>query len=114
MTFHGNTADDGTGGAISINTNSIVNFKDSSNVLFHNNNATQGGAIYSFCNSNTTFNNNTAVMFSKNAAAFGGALNFFGSSFIILQGDISSTVTFNNNTATQNGGAIYCIYTKKF
>ena len=78
VTFDGNTADDGTGGAISINTNSIVVIKGSSTVMFYNNSASQGGA-----------------------------LKFYSNSFIIFQGNNNSTVIFSNNKATQNGGAIY-------
>ena len=107
VTFDSNIADDGTGGAVSSNTNSVVEFKDNSNVKFQDNNASQGGAIYSSYNSSLLFSKNTTVSFDKNNAAFGGALNLYSYSFIKFQGDVNSTITFNNNKATQNGGAVY-------
>ena len=78
VTFDGNTADDGTGGAISINVNSVVAFNDNSVVKFYNNSATQGGA-----------------------------LNLYSYSYIVFQGGVKSTVIFDNNKVTQNGGAVY-------
>ena len=107
VTFYGNRADDGTGAAISTSTNSVVKFKDNSTVMFFNNSASLGGAIYSFFSSNLTFSNTTAVTFRDNIAAFGGALNFYGYSLVFFQGDVNCTIMFNNNKATQNGGAIY-------
>ena len=107
VTFDNNTADDGTGGAISSNTNSAVEFKDNSNVKFQGNDASQGGAIHSTYNSSLIFCKNTTVSFDKNNAAFGGALNFYSYSFITFQGDVNSTIKFDSNKATQNGGAVY-------
>ena len=104
VTFDSNSADDGTGGAVSSNTNSAVEFKDSSIIKFQGNNASQGGAISSSYNSSVIFSKHTTVSFDKNNAAFGGALNFYSYSFITF---LNSTVTFNNNKATQNGGAVY-------
>ena len=102
-----NKADDGTGGAISTDSNSIIEFKDNSTITFCYNNATQGGAIFSLYNLSLIFSKNTKVIFNDNAAAFGGALNFYSHSLIRFQGGVNSTVTFKNNKATQNGGAIY-------
>ena len=93
--------------AISSNTNSAVKLQHSSTVMFHNNNATQGAAIYSSYHSNLIFSNNTTATFIANAAAFGGALNSHSYSLITFQGDVNSTIVFDNNKATQNGGAIY-------
>ena len=104
--FDGNTADDGTGGAISTDSNSVIDFKDNSTIIFSYNNATQGGAIFSLYNLSLIFSNNTKVIFNDNAAAFGGALNFYSHCLIRFQGGDHSTVTFKNNKATQNGGAI--------
>ena len=78
VTFDSNTAGDATGGAISTNTNSVVEFKDSCKVMFYDNNATQGGA-----------------------------LNLYSYSLISFQGSANSTVIFDTNKATQNGGAIF-------
>ena len=47
------------------------------------------------------------MTFNDNAAAFGGAMNSFNHSFITFQGNVNSVVTFDNNSATQNGGAMY-------
>ena len=47
------------------------------------------------------------MIFNDNVAAFGGALNFYSHSLIRFQGGDHSTVMFNNNKATQTGGAIY-------
>ena len=80
VTFDGNIADDGTGGAIHVSSNSSLTFSKT---------------------------NKAAVIFKHNVAAFGGALNFYSRSFITFQGSNNSTVTFENNKATQNGGAIY-------
>ena len=107
VTFDNNIADDSTGGAISTSINSTIEFKDNSTVMFNKNSASQGGAIYSLHNSNITFGNTTVVTFSNNTAGFGGALNFNSRSFITLQGDTDCTIIFDNNTATQSGGAIY-------
>ena len=107
VTFNGNRATDGTGAAISSSANSVVKFKESSTVMFFDNSALQGGAIYSLFNSSLIFSNSTAVTFSDNIAAFGGALNFYGYSHIFFKGDVNCTIIFNNNKATQNGGAIY-------
>ena len=97
----------GTGGAISTDRNSTIEFKDTSTITFCYNNATQGGAIFSLYNLSLIFSKNTKVIFNDNAAAFGGALNFYSHSLIRFQGGVNSTVTFLNNKATQNGGAIY-------
>ena len=105
--FDSNTADDGTGGAISTDSNSLIEFKDNSTITFCHNNATQGGAIFSLYNLSLIFSKNTKVIFNDNAAAFGGALNFYSHSLIRFQGGDQSTVAFKNNKATQNGGAIY-------
>ena len=79
VTFEMNTAEDGTGGAISSNTNSVVEF-----------------------------NNNCVVMFYNNIATQGEALNLYSYSFNAFQGSgANSTVIFDNNKATQNGGAIH-------
>ena len=107
VTFHSNTANDGTGGAISTDTNCATEFKDNSTVKFYNNNAVQGGTIYSSYNSRLIFSENTAVTFIDNVAAFGGALNCYRYSFVTFHGGINSTVIFTNNKATQNGRTIY-------
>ena len=105
--FYSNSANDGTGGAISTDTNCAVEFKDNSMVKFYINSAVQGRAIYSSYNSRLLFSENTAVTFIDNVAAFGGALNCYRYSFVTFHGDINSTVLFTNNKVTQNGGTIY-------
>ena len=105
--FDSNTADDGTGGAIYSNINSIIHFKDGSSIKFYTNRATQGGAIYSSYNSSLVFSNNTVVTFNDNTASFGAALNLHSHSFATFQGGIKSTVTFYDNKATHNDGAIF-------
>ena len=106
VTFDSNTVEDGTGGAISSKSSSVIKFKDSSLVIFHDNNATQGGAIYSSYNSSLLFCKNTLVTFRGNVATIGGALNIYSHSCIEFQSGANSTVTFDSNKATQNGGAI--------
>ena len=107
VTFNSNTTEDGTGAAISINTNSAIELKGSSIAMFYNNSAAQGGAIYSLYNSNLTFSNTTAVTFIDNLAASGGALNFYSYLFILFQGDVKCIIMFSCKNATQNGGAIH-------
>ena len=107
VTFDSNTADDGTGGAVSTDTYSVIEFKDNCTVMFNHNRATQGGAVYCSYNSSLTFSKNAMVTFTNNTASFGAALNLFIHSFVTFQGCANSTVIFDNNKATQNGGAMY-------
>ena len=122
------------GGALLSLYNSIIVFKDNSTVMFNNNKAyNSGGALFSNNgnvtikgNSNVTFNNNEA---SKNGGAVhcehydslvsganpigsnettdGRAVYNFGSNSIVSVFEFAH-VTFTNNTANQNGGAMYC------
>ena len=94
--FEGNSALNSGGGA-------VFNFNSSpvlTNVEFRSNNATAtGGAIYNLGqNSQTTVANG---VFDGNTAEFGGAVF---SSFGNHQG---TNLTFANNVASLNGGAIY-------
>ena len=107
VTFDSNTAADGTGGAIYTDTDSVVEFKDNCTVMFNYNSATQGGAVYCSYNSSLIFSKNAVVTFTNNAASFGATLNLFIHSFITFQGCVNSTIMFDNNKATQNGGAMY-------
>ena len=131
VAFHNNTGYNG--GAILSQCNSVIIFEDNSTVMFNNNKAhNSGGALFADSgtvaikdNSSVTFNNNKAtqyggavycehhqsvfggnsiITFIGNEATGGGAIYGIGSDSIF---DFAK-ITFKNNTANQNGGAIYC------
>ena len=94
--FEGNSALDSGGGAVfNFNSSPVI-----TNVEFRSNNATAtGGAIYNLGqNSQTTVANG---VFDGNTAEFGGAV------FSRLGNHQGTNLTFTNNVASLNGGAIY-------
>ena len=108
VTFNSNKADDGIGGAISLNTNSVIEFYGNSVVIFYSNNATQGGALSLYSYSIITFQggvNSTVTFFNNKATQTGGAMYLQKISDITFKGSI--TVKLHNNEATV-GGAIIC------
>ncbi|XP_065914557.1 probable outer membrane protein pmp6 [Dysidea avara] len=122
------------GGGI-FSSRSIVEFKDSSNVIFYNNSAntsggaiflnnsriyfgeisvvnfvnniatSYGGAVFSISKSATLFDRNTVVIFQSNATSTSGGALYFENSNMLFA--VNSTVTFNHNTATFGGGAVF-------
>ena len=121
------------GGAANFDVSSLI-IRDSTVVTFHNNSATMGGAVNFHSNSNGTFEmNSTLVLRDNSAQQNGGALHTqdkshiefkqfvsieFGNNnaqrggAIFLMASISiykkySTIMFRNNTASQDGGALY-------
>ena len=106
-TFNNNTATT-SGGAIHFETNSQGIFEGTASLSFFSNSATKsGGAMYLGNNVSLSFDNgnpiNTSKMFSKNSAETGGAIFLINSE---IEFD-NNSVIFDNNTARQDGGAIY-------
>ena len=106
-TFNNNMATT-SGGAIHFEADSKCIFGGTANLSFCNNSVTKsGGALYLGNNVSLFFNNgnpiNTSKMFSKNSAETGGAIFLMNSE---IKFD-NNSVTFDNNTARQDGGAIY-------
>ena len=142
VAFHNNTGYNG--GAILSQYNSVIIFEDTSKVMFNNNKAhNSGGALFADSgtvtikdNSTVTFNNNKAILnggavyckhqqsmfggnsviiFSGNEATDGGAIYSIGSnSESIISFFEFAKLIFKNNTAKQNGGAMYCGYHQIF
>ena len=98
-----NSAEDGTFYA---GNSSSISFIEQSEVNFTNNNATQGGAIYLHDESNLiiTCKENCQVLFKGNEADVGGAI-YHRNSNITFTG--CPNITFIDNNATFQGGAIY-------
>ena len=106
VAFDGNTDD--SGGALYL-TNSIVIFKEASEVSFHINVANRyGGAGYFTLDSEVVFEGFTNVKFHKNTAVYGGALIVNYHSNVRLTGN--SVLSFISNAAAQIGGAAYFYY----
>ena len=104
VTFNNNTSHD-SGGAL-FNHHSDVTFKGKPNVTFYNNKAdNNGGALYISHDSTARYTESCTVMFNGNIADLGGSV-FSKSSSIMFGGN--SFVSFINNTALHDGGAIYC------
>ena len=106
-TFNNNTATT-SGGAIHFETNSQGIFEGTASLSFFSNSATKsGGAMYLGNNVSLSFDNgnpiNASKMFSKNSAETGGAIFLMNSE---IEFD-NNSVIFDNNTARQDGGAIY-------
>ncbi|MCC8020559.1 MAG: hypothetical protein LIO63_01005 [Akkermansia sp.] len=108
VTFSGNTATSGEGGAIYAVGSGPVEFAGNSQVVFTDNTASSDGGGISA--SDITIVDTTELLFSGNQACggAGGALYVTTSSYA-FQFEISNneTVTFDGNTATEAGGAIY-------
>ena len=93
------------GGVMYIEDYSNITFQGNSTSTFHHNHAkSNGGVIYTNQYSSLLIEEMPRVFFSGNTAYLGGSIYMNSSSFII---DGSSSVTFSNNTALQDGGAIY-------
>ena len=103
ITFDNNTAS--YGGSITIDKESVINFKGSSVVKFTNNSAACcGGAIFSQDKSAISFDETPSIVFNYNTAQFeGGAISSNSSSVLFEK---SSTIQFNNNQA-QIGESIF-------
>ena len=103
VTFDSNRAD--YGGAFFI-TNSTIIFKGSSMVLFSNNTAKRkGGVGYFSLNSNVLFEGLTAVKFHNNVAEQNAGVIYTTHSYISFTAN--SRLTFAQNKATLNGGALH-------
>ena len=104
LTFYNNTAND-NGGAVHVYDNSTVKTGGNSMIKFYNNMAdNDGGAVYIDQYSTAEFDENSRVTFHSNTARLGGSI-FSESSQINIEGNCSTE--FANNTALQDGGAIY-------
>ena len=104
--FQSNVAEDGAG--IHISDHSTVMFGENSNVTFGQNTANnRGGAVFLTNNSACIFYHNTVVTFYYNKATKGGAIYSEAQSNVTF--NASCKVTFNNNSATQYGAAIYSL-----
>lgn len=80
-----------------------MDFDPSSDVTFVGNKAMDdGGAV---CISDTLWNVKGTVTFNHNSATTGGAMSLSGTSKLTL--NANSTITYSNNHATKNGGALY-------
>ena len=103
LTFNSNKANQDGGAIYSYNMCKIT-FKDNSTSTFVNNTArNNGGAMHIGQHSRCTFQGNSIVTVNFNIADNGGAFQFTKSIIIFKE---ASTVSFHNNTAKQNGGAI--------
>ena len=104
VTFVGNHAN-GNGGVMYFEDYSNITFQGNSTATFHHNHAnSSGGVMYIDQNSNLWLKEKTKVVFNGNTAYLGGSVYMKFSSFII---DRNSSVIFTNNSAFQDGGAIY-------
>ena len=101
--FQSNEAEDGAG--IYISDHSTVMFGENSNTKFINNSVYHNGAAI-FLKDNTTamFDNNSVVKFYHNKAC-NGIVYSNGRSSVVFKA--TCKVTFNSNSATQYGAAIY-------
>ena len=106
--FNNNKAHN-SGGTLFADSGSVT-IKDNSTVTFNNNKATQyGGAVY-YEHHQSMFGGNSIITFIGNEATGGGAI-YANSIILFLE---FAKVTFKNNTANQNGGAIYCEQSQTF
>lgn len=90
-----------SGGAIYAQTSSVITL--GIGTRFERNQASKGGAVYASSSSRIDINN---AAFSKNNATYGGAL-YVASGSLTVQGNSNEGSTFNNNTASLYGGALY-------
>ena len=95
-----------SGGAICISQNCNITFSDNSLVSFINNRADRGGGVL-IDESNVIIEYYSTVIFYNNFAWYssGGALVCSNHSNVVIKDN--SNVTFNSNTASGSGGAIY-------
>ena len=92
------------GGAVNVIRSSAIVLKGHAIVRFQNNKSISGGAVYANDNSNVTITENAIVTLSQNNAQIGGSIYVATSN---VNFSTNCTVEFNNNTAWQDGGAIY-------
>ena len=113
-----------SGGAINFDTNTQGIFRGATRLLFcHNTATTSGGAVHLYNNVSLSFEKafdddevgnlnmyctdkvlaNSSYIFHQNSAEIGGAI-FLDNSTIKFD---NSSIIFNGNTATQDGGGIY-------
>ncbi|XP_065909024.1 probable outer membrane protein pmp6 [Dysidea avara] len=91
----------GSGGAIMLWDNSVITFNENSNITFLGNNAKHyAGAVFVRSKSVMSFNETSTVSFTKNAGQYGGSV-FTDQCNIIFNG--YSTVTFSRNYAMNGG-----------
>ena len=114
VTFDDNRARGG--GAMFVNRSTIW-INGSSKVTFSNNNGRFGGAVSVWDNSVMSFGQNSTIIFTGNIASYVDSASYSITSFLdggaiwshnsSVSFDGHCTVTFNNNSATHHGGAIY-------
>ena len=113
VTYYENTAsnifrryDESYAGALCTFKSTDVVFSGNCTVTFNNNIADRGGAV-AFFESNVIIEEYSTVRFNNNTALYssGGAFECSNNSNIMITG--KSIVIFNENKASQNGGAIY-------
>ena len=103
VAFINNTAIDG--GGFYLLAHSTVTFKEHSCITLYNNTARgSGGAIYSRGNSDLSVIESPHVNFTHNVAKTGGAIHV---TICNIEFSGTSNVTFKNNVAVHEGGAIY-------
>ena len=103
VTFVNNMANNGGSMYLHAKFNAI--FKDNSYVEFINNTAGgSGGALYTFGNSDITITGSPNIHYTHNVAKTGGAVHATSCN-IWISG--TSNMTFNNNEAVHEGGAVY-------
>ncbi|XP_065908930.1 probable outer membrane protein pmp6 [Dysidea avara] len=124
VTFSNNSAEDG--GAVSVALdNSVMSCGENSSVTFTGNSATYNGGAIQANESIITFHGSSTVAFNNNSARYGGAVKVYVLSVgydsppkyerIAIGnpgmscGD-NSKISFNGNSATVSGGAIYVGY----
>ena len=97
-------------GALYASKSNVV-FRESSNIVFNSNRAAvSGGALYFTNRSDVSFSEISEVTFYNNEALHGGAMCSNNSNIKFKN---SSTVFFNGNTATMNGGGIKALNDSK-
>ena len=111
LTFEGNSRvifannEATNGGSLFLHTKSNIIFKDNSYIEFVNNTARgSGGAVYTYGNSDITVTGSPNIYFTHNVAKTGGAIHV---TICNIQISGTSNISFNNNEAVHEGGAVY-------
>ena len=104
VAFNNNVASS-SGGAIYLKDHSEVTFKENSTVIFSKNGADGNGGAISLHHSSIIFKETCTMIFDSNKASKGGAVYSTAHSTITFGG--YSRVTFKNNEALYDAGAIY-------
>ena len=93
------------GGVMYLNDHSTITFEGNSTTKFYHNHANDnGGVMYIYINSSLWLKERARVAFKSNKAYLGGSVYVKFSHFVIER---NSSIIFINNTALQDGGAIY-------